>query len=107
MSLPMVMPEPHSMAERLTLPIRQCLMDARDAAEVLGLDSDFRTEADSVLQRLYPYQIGHKGNLSEWYFDWEDRDPTHRHQSHLYGLFPGRHISPASTRTSRAHPRVH
>lgn len=77
--------------------IRQCLMDARDAAEVLGLDSDFRTEADSVLQRLYPYQIGHKGNLSEWYFDWEDRDPTHRHQSHLYGLFPGRHISPAST----------
>ncbi len=30
-------------------------------------------------------------------FDWEDRDPTHRHQSHLYGLFPGRHISPAST----------
>ncbi|WP_438590053.1 glycoside hydrolase family 95 protein [Duncaniella muris] len=77
--------------------IRQCLMDARDAAEELGLDSDFRTEADSVLQRLYPYQIGHKGNLSEWYFDWEDRDPTHRHQSHLYGLFPGRHISPAST----------
>lgn len=72
-------------------------MDARDAAEVLGLDSDFRTEADSVLQRLYPYQIGHKGNLSEWYFDWEDRDPAHRHQSHLYGLFPGRHISPAST----------
>lgn len=77
--------------------IRQCLADARDAAQVLGTDADFRAEVDSVLPRLYPYQIGHKGNLSEWYFDWEDRDPTHRHQSHLYGLFPGRHISPDAT----------
>lgn len=77
--------------------IRQCIMDARDAAEALGVDAGFRAEVDSTLQRLYPYQIGHKGNLSEWYFDWEDRDPTHRHQSHLYGLFPGRHISPDST----------
>ena len=77
--------------------IRQCLADARDAAQALGTDADFRAEVDSVLPRLYPYQIGHKGNLSEWYFDWEDRDPTHRHQSHLYGLFPGRHISPEAT----------
>ncbi len=77
--------------------IRQCLADARDAAQALGTDADFRAEVDSVLPRLYPYQIGHKGNLSEWYFDWEDRDPTHRHQSHLYGLFPGRHISPDAT----------
>jgi len=24
----------------------------------------------------------------EWYYDWEDEDPHHRHQSHLFGLFP-------------------
>ncbi|MDE7375965.1 MAG: glycoside hydrolase family 95 protein, partial [Muribaculaceae bacterium] len=28
---------------------------------------------------------------------WADDDPHHRHQSHLYGLYPGRHISPDST----------
>ena len=77
--------------------IRQCLSDARDAAAVLGVDSDFRKEADSALARLQPYQIGADGNLQEWLEDWKDADPQHRHQSHLYGLFPGRHISPDST----------
>lgn len=76
---------------------RQCLMDARDAAKVLGVDSDLQKEIDRTLPRLYPYQIGKKGNLQEWYYDWEDQDPTHRHQSHLFGLYPGRHISVDST----------
>lgn len=77
--------------------IRQCLMDTRDAAEVLGVDPKFCEEIDLTLPRLYPYQIGKKGNLQEWYYDWEDQDPTHRHQSHLFGLYPGRHISVDST----------
>ncbi|HSJ69586.1 MAG TPA: hypothetical protein VK921_18030, partial [Anditalea sp.] len=34
------------------------------------------------------------GNLVEWYGDWEDEDPQHRHVSHLFGLHPGRQISP-------------
>jgi alpha-L-fucosidase 2 len=36
--------------------------------------------------------VGSKGNLQEWYFDWEDADPKHRHQSHLFGLYPGHQI---------------
>lgn len=77
--------------------VRQCLADARDAATELGVDSGFCNEVDSVLPKLYPYKIGKKGNLQEWYYDWDDKDPQHRHQSHLYGLFPGRHISVDST----------
>lgn len=73
--------------------IRQCLADARDAAATLGVDSDFQIEVADVMPRLLPYRIGSNGNLQEWYFDWADKDPQHRHQSHLYGLFPGRHIS--------------
>ena len=79
---------------------RQCMMDARDAARELGLEDDawgLYAKIDSALPRMRPYKIGHKGNLQEWYHDWEDEDPTHRHQSHLYGLFPGRHISVDST----------
>jgi len=74
---------------------RQCLLDARDAARILGTDAGLVARIDSVLPRLRPYRIGRRGNLQEWYYDWADAEPTHRHQSHLYGLYPGRHITPA------------
>ena len=74
---------------------RQCLLDTRDAAKILNRDADLVATIDSVLPRLRPYRVGANGNLQEWYHDWADIEPTHRHQSHLYGLFPGRHINPA------------
>ncbi|MCR4959622.1 MAG: glycoside hydrolase family 95 protein [Prevotella sp.] len=46
-----------------------------------------------ALNRLHPYTIGSEGDLNEWYHDWRDYDPHHRHQSHLIGLFPGHHLS--------------
>lgn len=76
--------------------IRQCLLDTREAAKTLGVDKELRARIDRTLARLHPYQVGSKGNLQEWYYDWEDAEPTHRHQSHLFGLYPGRHITPAS-----------
>ncbi|MGN1232161.1 MAG: glycosyl hydrolase family 95 catalytic domain-containing protein [Candidatus Cryptobacteroides sp.] len=75
---------------------RECIRNARDAASALG-DNTMAAAADSVLERLRPYQIGYKGNLQEWYYDWEDADPHHRHQSHLVGLYPGRHITNETT----------
>ena len=77
--------------------IRECLTDALKAAETLKLDKDFRQEARQTLARLLPYRIGKNGNLQEWYHDWPDQDPKHRHQSHLIGLYPGHHLSLAST----------
>ena len=72
--------------------IRECLTDARNAASILGIDKDFIAEADKALSRLQPYKIGKKGNLQEWFYDWEDEDPHHRHQSHLFGVYPGHNI---------------
>ena len=72
---------------------RECLLDARSAAETLGVDNDFISEIDATLEGLLPYRIGSRGNLQEWYHDWEDADWHHRHQSHLVGLYPGHHIS--------------
>lgn len=77
--------------------IRECLTDARDAAIVLGGEKEYVSSINAVLARLMPYRIGKKGNLQEWYHDWEDEDPRHRHQSHLFGLFPGHHITVAQT----------
>jgi len=76
--------------------VRQCLADTRDAAKTLGVDKELRARIDRTLKKLHPYKIGKKGNLQEWYYDWEDSEPTHRHQSHLFGVYPGRHITPAS-----------
>ena len=73
--------------------IRECLTDALLAAQVLGYDSGYQTRLQKTIDRLLPYRIGKKGNLQEWYHDWEDQDPQHRHQSHLFGLFPGHQIS--------------
>lgn len=46
----------------------------------------------NTLGRLHPYTIGKDGDLNEWYYDWQDWDPKHRHQSHLIGLYPGNHL---------------
>lgn len=67
------------------------------ASEALGKDAAFADSLKQALAKLYPLQIGKKGNLQEWYKDWEDEDPQHRHISHLFGLFPGNQISPITT----------
>lgn len=72
--------------------IRECLYDAAQAAEVLGIDNAFVVEAREALNRLQPYKIGRKGNLQEWFYDWDDEDPHHRHQSHLFGVYPGHRL---------------
>ena len=77
--------------------IRECLQQTINASKVLNEDNEFRAKLEYTLAHLHPYEIGKKGNLQEWYYDWEDVDPQHRHQSHLFGLFPGTHITPDKT----------
>ncbi len=77
--------------------IRQCLADTRDAAMTLNTDPDLVTEIDAALAKIAPYRIGKAGQLQEWAQDFKEQDPQHRHQSHLYGVYPGHHISVAET----------
>lgn len=73
------------------------LTNCIEASEILGVDERQRGIWKDVRARLHPLQIGAKGNLVEWYKDWEDEDPQHRHVSHLFALYPGRQISPMTT----------
>ena len=68
-----------------------------EASEKLGIDEAFRKELIAKRAKLYPLHIGKKGNLQEWYKDWEDEDQQHRHVSHLFALHPSRQISPLRT----------
>jgi len=65
-----------------------------EATEILNTDKDFAALIKQKRDKLSPLKIGKKGNLVEWYGDWEDEDPQHRHVSQLFGLHPGREISP-------------
>jgi len=62
------------------------------AAEVLDIDRDFRERLQSARARLLPLRIGPNGALMEWNRDFGDPEPTHRHLSHLYCLYPGRQV---------------
>lgn len=77
--------------------IRELFLQTIKAATALRTDDEFKKKLETALEKLYPYQIGKKGNLQEWYYDWDDREPQHRHQSHLFGLHPGHQITPEKT----------
>ncbi|AKU18852.1 alpha-L-fucosidase [Luteipulveratus mongoliensis] len=70
------------------------LSNTIEASRDLGVDTDFRKELTTTLNRLDPgTRVGSWGQLQEWKEDWDDPTNQHRHVSHLFGLFPGRQIS--------------
>lgn len=64
-----------------------------EAADTLGVDQDFRNELAEAKKRLYPMKVGKHGQLQEWFLDFEDDEPQHRHVSHLIGVYPGRQFT--------------
>lgn len=70
--------------------IRELLLNCHAASSVCGTAIP---AYKNTVERLHPYTIGRQGDLNEWYYDWNDRDPHHRHQSHLIGLYPGCHLT--------------
>ena len=64
-----------------------------DAAEILGVDPEFRKAVLEKRGRLAPMRIGKNGDLQEWLEDWGQKEKSHRHISNLYGLYPGNQIS--------------
>lgn len=73
--------------------IRELLQFNIDAANALGIDSDFVKELEQILPQLPPLRIGKHGQLLEWSEDFEEWEPGHRHISHLFGLHPGNEIT--------------
>ena len=77
--------------------IREHFNNCLAAAEALGIDDEFTRQVRAARPRLYPFKIGRKGDLQEWYRDWDSTDPHHRHISHLMGLYPCRLITGRDT----------
>ena len=73
--------------------VRELFTNTIEAAGILGVDSAFAAELAAKRDRLMPTTIGKDGRIMEWLEPYEEVEPTHRHVSHLYGLYPGNEIS--------------
>jgi alpha-L-fucosidase 2 len=73
--------------------IREVFYTCIGAANVLGMTGEFEKKLSERLPKLYPYKIGARGQLQEWYLDFKESELGHRHVSHLYGLYPGNAIN--------------
>jgi alpha-L-fucosidase 2 len=97
-----------SMASTMDLAlIRDLLFNVIDAAGILDVDAPFRAQLSNTLSRLPPYRLGSEGQLLEWFQEFKDPEPDHRHFSHLFGLHPGRHITPRTPELFAAVRRSH
>jgi alpha-L-fucosidase 2 len=67
------------------------------ANDLLGLADPFAEELKELLPQLKPFGTGSAGELLEWAENPQEQDIHHRHISHLYGLHPGRSITPQET----------
>ncbi|MDR0901446.1 MAG: hypothetical protein LBM92_01610, partial [Opitutaceae bacterium] len=77
--------------------IRELFSRVIEASRIINRDAALRSELENKLARLAPYKIGKRGQLQEWGGDFEEKDPLHRHLSHLYPFHPGNQIDALAT----------
>lgn len=69
-----------------------------EAAAILGIDDEFVRGLKAKRQKLEEgKKIGSDGRLMEWAEEYPEREPGHRHVSHLYAVYPGWQITPRGT----------
>jgi len=68
------------------------------ACEVLQIENDFLEKVKQQLKQLRPgFIIGEDGRILEWDREYLEREPGHRHMSHLYGFHPGTSVTKSGT----------
>ena len=94
---PSVSPEHGPMSAGCTMDnqlVFDILTKTAQANKILGEDETYRARLMAMAGKLPPMQIGKYSQLQEWIEDKDNPKDTHRHVSHLYGLYPGNQISP-------------
>lgn len=77
--------------------LRELFANTATAAKLLRRDAALVARLDAARERLAPNRIGRHGQLQEWFEDFEEVEPGHRHMSHLYALHPGAEITVRGT----------
>lgn len=74
--------------------VRELLENYEKICGILGKKTQWLEKSKEVVEKLPPYQIGKKGQIQEWFYDFDEPIPNHRHTSHLLGLYPFGQILP-------------
>lgn len=76
--------------------IREVIRNCRDAAGILDIDRGWADSLLLVAGRIPSDRVGSDSTIMEWIKDYKEADPGHRHISHLFALYPGTMINPAT-----------
>ncbi len=77
--------------------LRDLFSQCNRAARVLGVSDELDRQIAEACGRLIPTRIGSDGRILEWCEEYEEKEPGHRHISHLYGLHPSDQITKDGT----------
>lgn len=72
------------------------------SCDVLGIDDEFKKEIISAREKLPKDKITSDGRMMEWQKEYDEVEITHRHLSHLFGLYPGETINDDTPRLLEA-----
>lgn len=76
--------------------LKELLINLISVSEAFALDEEARARWSKMLEAIPPYEINEDGAMKEWLHpDFRD-NYHHRHQSHIYPLFPGFEITEES-----------
>ncbi len=68
-----------------------------EAGKALNEEPAFLKRLDVARAKLYPPTIGARGQLQEWSADFMESEVHHRHVSQMFGVHPGRQLTPRGT----------
>lgn len=88
--------KPYSVTKTTTMTIsilKDLFQNCIKSCEILHTDQEFKQQLEEICKDLLPYRIGSRGQLLEWYEELPEKEPQHRHCSHLYGLHPANLIT--------------
>ncbi|GGH86427.1 alpha-L-fucosidase 2 [Pullulanibacillus pueri] len=83
-----------SMDSQILYALFKCCLEI---SEILSIDHTFREHLRNALDHIPRPQIGKYGQIQEWLEDYEEKEPGHRHISHLFALYPGDQITARQT----------
>lgn len=73
--------------------VRELFMHVIEASNILDIDEEFKAILTQALAKIPELIINDQGRIQEWSINFEEKEPGHRHVSHLYGLYPGTTIN--------------
>lgn len=71
---------------------KEVLTNLLKGYEILGIRHEKTEQWKDMLGKIPPYEINEDGAIKEWMHDYFVDNYKHRHQSHIYPLFPGNEI---------------